>query len=227
MTNAFPSRAVQDVAFCPFDDVLGVGHAAGFTSLIIPGAGEANFDSTEADPFENKRARQEREVNALLDKIQPDQITYDRDLIGKVARPVKGGVLGAGGAGARPKGIGPRQDITPFSKLSRTDKLAAKQQDQSSVAVDLRPVTVDEDGTEMPIAVPAAEKKEDGNKRVKGRGKVRKRVARSRANIVTAQAVALKDKIAEKKAQAAARRADAAKSTTDAPKSALDRFGRP
>lgn len=35
----------------------------------MPGSGEPNFDSSEADPFENKRARREREVKGLLDKV--------------------------------------------------------------------------------------------------------------------------------------------------------------
>lgn len=35
----------------------------------MPGSGEPNFDSGEADPFEGKRARREREVKGLLDKV--------------------------------------------------------------------------------------------------------------------------------------------------------------
>lgn len=47
-----------------------MGHVAGLSSILIPGSGEPNFDSHEADPFENKKARREREVRSLLDKVR-------------------------------------------------------------------------------------------------------------------------------------------------------------
>ena len=46
-----------------------IGHSKGLSSLLVPGSGEPNFDSSEADPFENKRMRREREVKGLLDKV--------------------------------------------------------------------------------------------------------------------------------------------------------------
>jgi len=46
---------VTSVKFLPYEDVLGVGHSNGYSSLVIPGSGEANFDAYEANPFETKR----------------------------------------------------------------------------------------------------------------------------------------------------------------------------
>ena len=46
---------VCGVMFAPYEDVLGVGHSCGYSSLVIPGSGEANFDAYEANPFETKR----------------------------------------------------------------------------------------------------------------------------------------------------------------------------
>ena len=69
LTHAIPRRPLTSVRFCPFQDILTIGHHAGLSSLLVPGSGEPNFDSTEADPFEDKKRRQEREVKTLLDKV--------------------------------------------------------------------------------------------------------------------------------------------------------------
>ena len=69
-------------------DVLGAGHAGGLSTLLVPGAGEPNYDSRVADPFQTAKARREQEVHALLDKLQPDMIVLDPASIGQARPPV-------------------------------------------------------------------------------------------------------------------------------------------
>jgi U3 small nucleolar RNA-associated protein 7 len=83
------AASLRDVAFRPFEDVLAVGHGAGVRCALVPGAGEPNLDSFVADPYAPKRARQEGEVRALLDKLPADSIVLDPTSIGKVAREPK------------------------------------------------------------------------------------------------------------------------------------------
>lgn len=86
MNHLVPGSQIVSTKFCPFEDILGLGHAKGFSSLVVPGAGEANFDSLEINPYMNatKKGRRENEVRSLLHKLQPDMIALDPNVIGNV-----------------------------------------------------------------------------------------------------------------------------------------------
>jgi len=85
-----PSLSARSTKFCPYDDLLCVGHQRGISSLLVPGSGEANFDSNEADVYETYTRRRERDVRGVLEKIRPELITMDVNLLGTVAED-KGG----------------------------------------------------------------------------------------------------------------------------------------
>lgn len=67
---------------------MAVGHSGGVSTMMVPGAGEPNFDSYVADPYQRVKARQEQEVHLLLDKLQPDMIVLDPTTIGQVRFPL-------------------------------------------------------------------------------------------------------------------------------------------
>lgn len=98
MTHHAPASQINDVRFCPFEDVLGYGHQEGLGHLIIPGAGEANFDALEINPYASRKDRQEKEVRDLLNKLQPEMISLDPDHIGRIDRSSQLVKVGAGQA---------------------------------------------------------------------------------------------------------------------------------
>ncbi|KAF0692540.1 Aste57867_16352 [Aphanomyces stellatus] len=84
MVHRMPAKQTHSVRFRPFEDVLSIGHSHGFSNIVVPGAGEANFDSFEANPFENLKQRRETEVKSLLEKLKPEMITLNPMVIGRV-----------------------------------------------------------------------------------------------------------------------------------------------
>ena len=42
---------VRSLKFLPFEDVCALGLEDGYSQIVVPGSGEANFDAFEANPF--------------------------------------------------------------------------------------------------------------------------------------------------------------------------------
>lgn len=56
----------------------------GFSSILVPGSGEPNFDSWVANPFETVKERREKEVRVLLDKLPPESVMLDPTKVGNM-----------------------------------------------------------------------------------------------------------------------------------------------
>ncbi|KAI8458515.1 WD40-repeat-containing domain protein [Phakopsora pachyrhizi] len=194
MTQLFPSQEVEQVQFCPFEDILGVGHSSGFSHLITPGSGEAHFDSLEADPYENKSRRREREVKNLIDKIPADLITMNPDLVGSIAEqgPKESEEL------KKLKGI---KKATPYRMLDRVEKLARKGKTGEDEALN----DDDDDGNgeaqdqKGPITVKDSKQSKEKFK-MRGKNSSLKRLMRKKhKNVITPATEALKARIALRK----------------------------
>lgn len=178
MTHPIPHRPLSSIRFCPFQDILTVGHSAGLSSLLVPGAGEPNFDSAEADPFEGRNARREREVRGLLDKLAPDTIVLDPEIIGGVA------------SGAQ-RGLGTEGVAEVYRKLPRLERLRVSGKADESEVIDPLDAKVDEEVSgEGFSGLSEKEKKakrEEVKKRMKMRGKdksMARFLKKKRANVV-------------------------------------------
>ncbi len=75
---------VRTLKFMPFEDVMAIGHDKGYSQIVVPGTGEANFDAFEANPFATSKQRQEALVHNLLEKLHPDSISLRINTIGNI-----------------------------------------------------------------------------------------------------------------------------------------------
>lgn len=196
LTHLFPSTQVHRVRFTPFDDTLGVGHARGFETLIVPGAGEPNYDSREADPYESKRRRREREVNSLLDKVPMDLITLDQDVLGRVDRDAirpRAGAAGAAGS-LRKQGAAAAAEV-PFAKKSRAERLqlqgrAALAEDEELSSSDEEEADVDEDAARRAAKAQKRIEMADNKNRMRGKSSgIKKALRKRRRNVIDPQTV--------------------------------------
>ena len=184
LTHTFPSKPVHRLAFQPFTDQLGVGHAKGLATLVVPGAGEANLDSRAANPYETKRGRREREVHALLDKIPADLITLDPDALGRVDKKV---LRAVDDENPHKPGFKP----TPFAKRTRAERLAltgahAADEDEDSASED----DDDPEGTRRQERAQRRIDKSDEKKRMRGKSSgIKKALRKRRRNVIDPQTV--------------------------------------
>ncbi|KAG8745797.1 Small subunit (SSU) processome component [Ceratobasidium sp. 414] len=208
LTHPIPHRPLVSMRFCPFQDTIAVGHSHGVSSIIVPGAGEANIDSFEDGVFENTKARREREVKGLLDKLQPDMITLDPEFIGQLAEP--GHV-----PFATPE--------LPFRRKPRLDRLRDLGRADESPASE-------EDPDENEGAEEGKKMRPEIKEKVKMRGKgksMKRYLKKKRKNVIDPSSVAIREKMAKLQA---ARKAEARKNARLPEKeprlTALDRFRR-
>ncbi|EFC39322.1 WD40 repeat-containing protein [Naegleria gruberi] len=73
---------VSDLSFCPYEDILGVGHSRGFSSLIVPGSGSSSYDSRMPNPYFTDKQVKDFNVRTLLEKIPYEMICLDPTVIG-------------------------------------------------------------------------------------------------------------------------------------------------
>lgn len=84
MNETFSGKRISGLEFCPFEDILAVTHTHGMLSMLIPGSGEATFDSSAPNPYETRKQRRENEVRMLLDKLPASSIALDPSFVGSV-----------------------------------------------------------------------------------------------------------------------------------------------
>jgi len=214
LTHPLPQRPLTGLQFVPFQDVLTIGHANGLSSVLVPGSGEPQFDSREADPFEGRRARREREVHGLLDKLPADMITLDPEFVGQLAAQPKETETDERGR--------LKASYTKLPRLERL-KVSGKVDAEEAGAVE---EDDDDSGEEEAEATGNGKKVEKVRKKMRGKETALKRyLKKKRKNVIDPRTEVLRAKI---ESQKQARLAEKKRSSGGAPEkpSVLDRFRR-
>ncbi|GAW04938.1 BING4CT-domain-containing protein [Lentinula edodes] len=186
-------RPITSLRFAPLQDILTIGHAKGTSSILVPGAGEGGMDTGEGlDLYEGVKGRREREVRGLLDKIQPDMITLDPEIVGSLAPPSKLTIHTNGGTGSS------RAAEIPFARLPRAERLRVSGKADLTEEFHSDAESADgSDDTRKKVDNEAQEKR-----KMRGKGKSLKRYLRKqRKNVIDPAAVAIRSKIEKQKAE--------------------------
>ncbi|KAL9182276.1 hypothetical protein ACHAXT_012928 [Thalassiosira profunda] len=151
---------LESLRFRPFEDVCGIGHAGGISSIVIPGSGEPNLDSMEhfTNPYADAKQRREGEVRSLLEKLTPEMISLDPDAVGGIEE----------------------------------SNLIQRQQRLRDVA---------EEADARKAADREARKHKKEKKKMRGRGKIAKKLRRKQQNIVDEGMLKLKELREEERAE--------------------------
>ena len=75
------SISIDCVRFRPLEDILGIGHTHGITTIVVPGSGEPNFDTFESNPFMTLQQRRETEIQSLIHKLNYETIGIGENTI--------------------------------------------------------------------------------------------------------------------------------------------------
>jgi len=187
MKHQLSGKGVESLRFRPFEDVCGIGHTMGISSIVIPGSGEPNLDSMEhfTNPYMDNKQRREAEVRSLLEKLSPDMIALDPDAIGSV------------------------EESNLIQRRQR-----------------MRDVAEEADARKAEEMEALKNKKE--KKRMRGRSKIAKKLARKHKNIIDDNMLKLKELREKEKAEREAERTgvggDGDSDADDETPSALKRF---
>jgi U3 small nucleolar RNA-associated protein 7 len=67
--EATERRKIIDLAYIPYEDMLGVGELGGFETMAVPGAGEANYDAFESGIGLSKKGKSNMLVRSMVEKV--------------------------------------------------------------------------------------------------------------------------------------------------------------